>query len=287
MSQTYEPKHLVDTHQHLWVMSERKYDWLIPEYGVIYGDFRPEDVKADVEAAGITASMLVQAADSYEDTFYMLSVAKADPAIVGIVGWVPFDRPSEAKAAIDLFSESAAIKGFRNLTHNYEDPRWILEPEVQKTLEFIAARGLTLDMVSLNADHNQAILELAQSHSGLKIVIDHMAKPAIAAKDWQPWADGMAALGQQSNVYCKISGLSTASAPDFTAADWQPYVDHVLGHFGSNRVMLGSDWPVLLLNGDFHKSWQTQLDVIGALSESAQDDICFRSASEFYSLGLS
>jgi L-fuconolactonase len=286
MTTSHQPKHSVDTHQHLWVISERSYDWLVPEYGVIYNDFRPEDVADDVKAAGITATVLVQAADNYDDTFYMLSVAAADAATAGIVGWVPFDRPSEAEAALNLFAKSKAIKGFRNLTHNYDDPRWILRAEVAKTLELVGARGFTLDMVSVNSDHNQAILELAKRHSGLKIVVDHMAKPPIASKDWQPWADELQALSAEPNVYCKISGLNTASAPGFSYHDWQPYVDHVVSHFGSNRVMLGSDWPVSLLNGDFASVWQAQRDVIAGYSSEAQDDIYFKTARDFYSLEL-
>lgn len=286
MINTHTPKHSVDTHQHLWVMSERKYDWLVPEYGVIYNDFRPEDVAQDVSSAGITGTVLVQAADTYDDTFYMLSVAAANPKIVGVVGWLPFDRTSEAEAALDLFAKSKLIRGFRNLTHNYEDPRWILRPEVQKTLEIMASRGFTLDMVSVNSAHNQAILELAERHGGLKIVIDHMGKPPIAGKGWEPWAGELSALSQKPNVYCKISGLNTASAPDFSFNDWQPYVDHVVDCFGSERVMLGSDWPVSLLNGDFTGVWQAQRDVIAGLSASAQDDIYFKSAAQFYSLDL-
>ena len=286
MSVSHTPKHSVDTHQHLWVMSERKYDWLIPEYGVIYNDFRPEDVAADVRLAGITGTVLVQAADTYDDTFYMLSVAAENPRILGVVGWLPFDRPTEAETAINLFAKSKLIKGFRNLSHNYEDPRWILRPEVHKTLAVMASRGFTLDMVSVNSDHNLAILELAKRHGGLKIVIDHMAKPPIADKGWEPWAGELAALGAQPNVHCKISGLNTASAPNFTFNDWQPYVDHVVDCFGSKRVMLGSDWPVSLLNGDFAGVWQAQRAVIAGLSASEQDDIYFRSAAEFYSLDL-
>lgn len=287
MTVAHTPKHSVDTHQHLWVISERKYDWLIPEYGVIYNDFRPEDVAEHVSSAGITGTVLVQAADTYDDTFYMLSVAAANPKILGVVGWLPFDRPTEAETAMNLFAESNVIKGFRNLTHNYEDPRWILRAEVQQTLQVMGSRGFTLDMVSINGDHNQAILELAEQNVELKIVIDHMAKPPIAEKGWEPWAGELAALSEKPNVFCKISGLNTASASDFTYRDWQDYVNHIVDCFGSQRVMLGSDWPVSLLNGDFAGVWQAQRDVIAGLSASAQDDIYFRSAAEFYSLDLS
>jgi L-fuconolactonase len=286
MSQDHTPEQVIDTHQHLWVISEREYDWLKPEYGVIYNDFRPEDVADDAKKAGITGTVLVQAADNYDDTFYMLSVASKYPSIVGIVGWVPFDRPEEAITALKTFSGEKIVRGFRNLTHNYEDPRWILKAEVSKTLEAMQSMNFTLDMVSVNSDHNHAIDELANRHPELKIVVDHMSKPPIADKGFSPWAEELKKLSSHPNVFCKISGLNTASAPDWSFTDWQPYVDHIVDSFGASRVMLGSDWPVSLLNGDFAGVWQAQRDVIAKYTPEEQDHIYFKSAKNFYSLSI-
>jgi L-fuconolactonase len=284
MTTHYQPKHVVDTHQHLWVRSERNYEWITPESGIIYNDFRPEDVIDDVNKAGITSTVLVQAADNYDDTFYMISVARRVPSITGVVGWVPFNKTDEAEAALKIFKHERIIKGFRNLTHNYEDPRWILRSDVTSTLETMTGLGFTLDMVSVNSDHNRAIEELAIRHPSLQIVVDHMSKPPIAGKGWSPWAEEIERLSKRQNVFCKISGLNTASSPDWTFKDWQPYVDHIARCFGSNRLMLGSDWPVSLLNGDFARVWQAQRDVISNFSTEQQDDIYFRSATRFYSL---
>lgn len=282
----HNPAHRVDTHQHLWVMSERSYDWIVPEYGVLYADYRPEDVAEDIKKAGVTATVLVQAADTYEDTFYMLSVERNFDNVRGVVGWVPFDRPSEAKEALDLVCKHSAIKGFRNLTHNYPDPRWILQDPVIETLGELAERGLPLDMVSVNSDHSSAIAELADKVPSLRIVVDHMAKPNVAEKQWDDWANDMTNLAKRDNVFVKHSGLNTASAQGWKSSDWQPYVDHCLEQFGSNRVMMGSDWPVSLLSGDFVGVWAAQMETISQLSPGEQDDICFRTAEDFYSLEL-
>lgn len=93
---THTPAHFVDTHQHLWVLSERSYDWITPDFGILNQDYRPEDVVKDVAQAGVTATVLVQAADTYDDTFYMLSVERSVETVKAVVGWVPFDRPQEA-----------------------------------------------------------------------------------------------------------------------------------------------------------------------------------------------
>jgi len=284
---THTPAHFVDTHQHLWVLSERAYDWISPDFGVLYRDYRPEDVAAEVAQAGVTSTVLVQAADTYDDTFYMLSVERSVDTVRAVVGWVPFDRPHEAREALELFSTHSAIKGYRNLTHNYPDPRWILQSSCSETLSEIAQQGLSLDMVSVNSEHSRAIVELADAHPGLKIVVDHMAKPDIAGKAWDEWASDMTELAKRPNVYVKHSGLNTASAAGWTSADWQPYVDHCLEHFGTRRMMLGSDWPVSLLAGDFVGVWNAQLETIAGLSPDEQDDVCFKTAQSFYQLDLS
>jgi L-fuconolactonase len=284
MSELHEPQAMIDTHQHLWKMSERAYDWITPEYGPLHADFGPEDVAGDVAAAGVTATVLVQAADTYEDTFYMLSVAESVPTVVGVVGWAPLDRTAEAAAALDLYARSPWVKGIRVLNHTYEDPRWLLREDVTDSLALLAPRGLAFDFVSVLDAHLEALSDLAARHPDLTVVLDHMAKPPIAAKGWEPWASLVASAAAQPNVVVKLSGLNTASAEGWTSADWLPYVDHVVSAFGSDRVMLGSDWPVSILAGDFVGVWRAQREVISHLPAAQQDDILFRTARRVYSL---
>jgi len=287
MSQLYQPSQMIDTHQHLWKPSERRYEWLDAAGLPLNADFGPEDVAADVAAAGITATVLVQAADSYEDTMYMLSVAARAPVVRGVVAWAPLDRTAEAEAALDLYAASPVVRGVRVLNHNYGDPRWLLRDEVDAGLRLLAPRGLALDVVSVLPGHLIVLAELAQRHPELTLVLDHMAKPDIGAKGWEPWASLMADVAARPNVSVKLSGLNTASAPGWTWNDWLPYVDHAVEHFGSKRIMLGSDWPVATLAGDFAGVWKAQREVIGHLTHEQQDDILFRSAIRAYSLEAS
>lgn len=278
------PTRMVDTHQHLWVISERAYDWIVPAYGPLFADFGPEDVADDADAAGVTDTVLVQAADTYEDTFYMLSVAASEERVKGVVAWAPLDRPREAEAALDLYARSPFVKGVRALTHTYEDPRWILREDVTESIALLAPRGLALDYVCTTPDHLDLVPELARRHPDLKIVIDHLAKPGIAAGAWEPWATQMSAASECPNVYVKISGLNTASGAEWTAADWQPYVDHVLAAFTADRAMLGSDWPVLILAGDFTRVWAAQLETIAGRTEAEQEAIRWGTAAAVYGL---
>jgi L-fuconolactonase len=275
---------MIDTHQHLWIISEREYSWLKPEYGVIYHDFGPELIEPQLAPAGVTGTVMVQSADTYADTFYMLDVAAKHKFVKGVVGWVPLNRPDEASAALDVLVKNPVFKGVRNLIHDYPDPKWILKPEVLEGIGHLASRNLVMDFVTVNTDHMSCLPVIAEKYPNLKIVIDHLSKPGIKNKDWEPWASDMAKAAKYPNIYAKISGLNTASDPNWSFKDWIPYVDHVVSIFGSNRVMLGGDWPVILLANDYQTVWKAQQDVIAHLSQDQQDDIKYRTATKFYSL---
>jgi L-fuconolactonase len=287
MSDLYQPTAMVDTHQHLWKPSERRYAWLDLAGPPLDADFGPELVEADVAAAGITATVLVQAADTYEDTFYMLSVAARAPVVKGVVAWAPLDRVEESRAALELYARTPLVRGIRVLNHNYDDPRWLLGDDVGKSIDVLVPLGLTLDAVSVIPEHLQMVNELAGRHPELTIIVDHLGGPKIAAGEWEPWASLLAKVATHPNVHIKISGLSTSSSPEWTSGEWQRYVDHAVTQFGSSRVMLGSDWPVATLAGDFQRIWLAQREVISHFSESQQDDMLHGTAERIYSLDLS
>lgn len=281
---------LIDSHQHLWVMSERAYDWIEPAYGVIYDDFTPERLQPEIEPSGVTGSVLVQAADTYEDTFYMLDVANKYDFVRGVVGFIPLDRTAEAARALAILAKDPYLKGVRNLTHNYadakyeSDDKWILRPTVLDTLAIVEKSGLAFDYVAVNQAHLANVSVLAEKFPKLKIVIDHFGKPNIASKVMEPWASQMAALGKYPNVYGKFSGLNTASAANWTVADWQPYVDHMVNSFGANRIMLGGDWPVITLMNTYVEVWQAQVGALSGYSNEDQEWIRSKTAMQVYEL---
>ena len=282
---------LIDSHQHLWVMSEREYSWIEPSYGPLYDDFTPERLAPEIPESGVTSSILVQAADSYEDTFYMLDIAAHSDFVHGVVAWVPFDRPKEARAAIELLSKTPLVKGFRNLSHDYSNPKyenddaWIIRPEVLETIGYIEASGLTLDYVSVKPEQTKNVVTLAKKFPKLKIIVDHFAKPPIASQEMEPWAASMKEIAAFSNVYTKLSGLNTASdLENWTVADWQPYVDLMVETFGAEKIMMGGDWPVIVLGNTYVEVWKAQLEVIDKLSSEQKAWLKSKTAKFVYNL---
>jgi L-fuconolactonase len=282
---------LIDSHQHLWVMSEREYSWIEPSYGPLFDDFKPERLAPEIPASGVTSSILVQAADSYEDTFYMLDVAAHSDFVRAVVAWVPFDRPNEARAAIDIFAKNPLVKGFRNLSHDFSNPKynnddaWILRPAVLETLSYIEKAGLTMDYVSVSPAQTKNVVTLAKKFPKLKIIVDHFAKPPIAAKEMEPWASSMKEIAAFPNVYTKLSGLNTASdLENWTVADWQPYVDLMVETFGVERIMMGGDWPVIVLGNTYVEVWKAQLEVIEKFSSDQKAWLKSKTAKSVYNL---
>jgi L-fuconolactonase len=282
---------LIDSHQHLWVMSEREYSWIEPSYGPLFDDFKPERLAPEIPASGVTSSILVQAADSYEDTFYMLDVAAHSDFVRAVVAWVPFDRPNEARAAIDIFAKNPLVKGFRNLSHDFSNPKynnddaWILRPAVLETLSYIEKAGLTMDYVSVSPAQTKNVVTLAKKFPKLKIIVDHFAKPPIAAKEMEPWASSMKEIAAFPNVYTKLSGLNTASdLENWIVADWQPYVDLMVETFGVERIMMGGDWPVIVLGNTYVEVWKAQLEVIEKFSSDQKAWLKSKTAKSVYNL---
>jgi L-fuconolactonase len=260
---------LIDAHFHSWQLSRGDYGWLTPELGTIYRDVAVADWQAQAQPLGIRGGVLVQAAPTDAETAYLLALAQANPAVLGVVGWVDFTAV-DAVAQIEKLATNHKLKGLRPMLHDLPDPAWIRQPSAQPALAAMAGLGLVFDAL-IRPVHVPHILAIAQLYPKLSIIIDHCAKPEIdkgTAVAWQPWADGMAALAKLPNVSCKLSGLLTEAGKHPTPAVCNPWIVHVLNVFGVERMMWGSDWPVLELAGDHQTCYQSWFEHCQAVASS-------------------
>jgi L-fuconolactonase len=280
---------IVDSHQHFWDLDEVAYPWLVPEYGPIYRTFTPAELEPQLAAAGIDRTVLVQSANSYEDTDSMLRHAAAHDWIGAVVGWVPLDEPARAAQKLDdTYLANPWFKGVRHLNHTEPDPDWLVRPTVVDGLRVLEERGLVLEVVAIHPLHLGHIPRLARACPGLPIVVDHLAKPPILSGDYGAWKADLRAAAQHPNVHAKVSGLNTAADPlTWTAADLQESVGFALEVFGPKRLMFGSDWPVAILAGDYAKVWRETNVVLDSLGIDPGDRaaILGENAASLYSIG--
>lgn len=245
---------VIDSHQHCWQLDRPECRWPTPELSAIYRDFGPGDYRREAAPAGVDASVLVQSQPDERDTDYLLSLAEASPGVLGVVGWLDLAAP-DAAARVVATAERPGLCGLRPMLEAIERDDWILECARPEALALMAEWGLAFDAL-IRPRHLGVINVLARRHPELIIVIDHAAKPDIGAGQWRDWHEGLAALAARPNVLCKLSGLVTEMAPGQPLDELAPYARAVLELFGPERVLWGSDWPVLRLAGDFHR-WLT------------------------------
>lgn len=274
----------VDTHQHFWNLSEVVYSWLVPEYGPIYNTFEAHHLEPQVKAAGIDKTVLVQSANSYEDTAYMLKVADQNGWIGGVIGWWNLLNPEETGHRIEMYRKHPKFRGMRHLIHTEPDPDWVVQDVVIESLKIMANAGMIFEVVAVYPNHLKHVPTLSAKVPNLRMVIDHLAKPPIAAKEMSPWSDQMKAAAENPNVYAKVSGLNTAASPNWDAAELKPYIDFAVQTFGVDRLMFGSDWPVCILAGDYNKVWVETNKALASYSQAEQDAILGGTALKVYNL---
>lgn len=269
----------VDAHQHFWKLSEVDYPWLSPQDGPIYATFTPEQLEPQLEEAGIDKTVLVQSANSAEDTASMLVKTDYNDWIGAVVGWVNLLDPDETNKRLEMYKKNPKFVGVRHLIHNEPDGDWVVQDEVIESLKLLAGHHLTFDVVAVFPNHLKHVPTLAERVPNLKLVIDHLAKPPVGQKE-SPWFDQIKAAAQSPHVYAKLSGQF--DNPAWTVAEVKPYVDFVLEQFGAERTMFGSDWPVCILGGSYRSVWANTQALIAGLSQEEKGAVLGGTAIKFY-----
>ncbi len=272
----------IDAHQHFWTLARGDYGWLTPDLDLIYRDFAPDDLAPMLKDAGIEGTVLVQAAPTVAETEYMLSLPDETPFIKGVVGWVDFEAP-DAVNQIAALDAHPALVGLRPMIQDITDPQWMLGDALTPAFTELTARGLTFDALTL-PHHLGPLKKLLSRHPDMKVVIDHGSKPLIRDAIFEGWAEDMAALASETNAWCKLSGLVTEAASDWTVDDLRPYVDHLLNTFGSSRLIWGSDWPVCTLASSYERWLETTDLLLSQLCSSERDAVMGGNAARAYNL---
>ena len=270
----------IDTHMHVWRLERGDYDWLSSELGPIYRDFCIDDVWAEADTASVQGVILVQAAGTLAETEFMLSLAHQDERIAGVVGWVDLES-DDAAQQISRLADNEHIVGLRPMIADLPQADWILDDRFTPLLAQMAQLGLVLDGHA-RPDLIQIKTRLAERHPDLQIVLNHAGKPPIASGDLATWSKDLAGLAACPNVTCKMSGLLTEAGPHTDDDSIGAVVEHVAACFGPERVMWGSDWPVLTLAGTYTQWAQQSERLIRRYFAGHEQAVCITNAERIY-----
>ncbi|SMP16205.1 amidohydrolase family protein [Shimia sagamensis] len=239
----------IDAHQHFWKLARGDYSWLTPDLQPLYRDFGPKDLRPLLETAGVDGTIAVQAADTEAETEYLLALADEHDWIFGVVGWTDLEA-ADAPEKIERMAQHPKLVGFRPMIQDIKDDAWMLKDNLRPALEAMALHNLTFDALVMPR-HLGHLLTFLEKNPNLRIVIDHGAKPAIRDGHFDTWATDMTRIAQSSEVFCKLSGLTTEAGPEWALDDLSPYIERVLQAFTPARILFGSDWPVLNLASSY------------------------------------
>lgn len=238
----------IDAHQHFWIYDPADHEWIEPS-SLLAADHLPHDLRPHLEAHGLDGCIAVQARQSEDETRWLLDLAREDARILGVVGWIDLRAPG-LERRLDAYDGETKLKGFRHVVQGEQDG-FLARPEFIRGVRAVLERGYAYDILVFARQAAQVPAFLDKVGEG-RLILDHLAKPAMAEGAWAPWARDLAAIAAFPHVHCKISGLVTEADHRFWTPDQlRPYLDHALEVFGPERLLYGSDWPVCRLAGDY------------------------------------
>ncbi|ASZ11625.1 amidohydrolase family protein [Chitinophaga pendula] len=273
----------IDSHQHFWRYHPVKDAWITDDMQVIQRDFLPDDLQPVLTANGITGCVAVQADQSEAETDWLLQLAGAYPFIKGVVGWVDL-RAEHIRERLLHYKQFPLLKGFRHIVQAEPDPAFLLGKEFLRGIAALQDFGFTYDILVLSTQLPAVVSFVAQCPAQ-KLVVDHLAKPAIRSGDIHEWANDMRQLGRHPHVYCKVSGMVTeADWQGWHADDLRPYLDVVFEAFGPERLLFGSDWPVCLVAAQYAEWCALLEDYMQGLTFAEKRMVWGGNAKQFYNL---
>lgn len=276
----------LDAHQHFWKFDPNQFGWITDEMAALQRDFLPADLHPFLRAAGFDGSIAVQARQSLEETRWLLDLSDEFGFIKGVVGWVDLQSPAVIDQ-LELFSHHSKFRGVRHVVQDEIDDDFMLRPDFLRGIGALQRFQLTYNLL-LFPRHLATATSLVHRFPEQPFVLDHLGKPEIRSKAISTWAGTVRDLARSGNVWCKLSGMVTeASWGQWRASDFTPYLDVVLDAFGSNRVMVGSDWPVCTLSGGYVQVMEIVARYIEQLSDAQRQAILGGNCACFYQIRTS
>ena len=257
----------IDAHVHFWRLARGDYTWIQPQQTALNRDFGADNIRPHLEAAGIDRIVLVQAAATVAETEFMLDQADTHDMVAGVVGWIDMES-ADAAATLARLAGNAWLKGIRPMIHDIPQADWMLAEALTPAYRAVAELDLVFECL-VKPPHLPYLHDLLARHTDMRAVICHGAKPDIAAGAFDDWATHMARLAVETNADCKLSGLITEAGPNWSVDGLRRYVDHLLDCFGPDRLIWGSDWPVLTETASYADWWRA---ANACLADLAADD---------------
>lgn len=272
----------IDAHQHFWIYDKEQYPWMDGDLmAPLRANKLPADLTAEQMKVGFDGSIVVQARQTLEESRWLLKLAETDDRIKGVVGWVDLRSENVAEELAE-FADHPKFVGVRHVVQDEPDDRFIVGEEFMRGVSLLKDLNLTYDIL-IFPKQLPASIEFARAFPEQPFVLDHIAKPFIKDGTISPWDEQIRELAEFPNVMCKVSGMVTeADWENWKPEDFTPYLDVVTEAFGEDRLMVGTDWPVCILAGDYETVMNLETGHFSGFSEEAKAKIFGGNCLRFY-----
>ncbi len=276
---------MIDSHQHFWTYNVNRDVWITEEMGRIRKNFYPNDSVELFAQNQIDGCIAVQADSSEEETFFLISLAEQSEFIKGIVGWVDL-QSINIESQLTYFSQFEKIVGFRHVVQSESDPNFLARPNFLKGVQLLDTFDFSYDLLIYPNQLNAGI-EFCKKNANQRIVLDHLAKPPIKSGDISEWKKDIEKFKELENVSAKISGLITeAEWFNYNEKDILHIIEIALEVFGSDRLMFGTDYPVVLVADELSNWVKTFNKSISQLSSNEIKKITTDNCLQFYKIDV-
>jgi|SRR5436190_3604048 len=273
----------IDAHQHFWRFNLAEFGWIDDSMAVLRRDFLPNDLKPELDRIGFDGSINIQARQSLEETRFLLDLAKSAPFVLGVVGWVDLRSP-KVREQLKEFAGNPKFVGVRHVVQYEPDDRFLMQPDFLRGIAALEEFNLTYDIL-IFPKHLRVAAEFVERFPRQRFVLDHLAKPFIKAGRVHPWDSDLGELAKFPNVFCKLSGMvAEADIKNWKPENLTPYIDIAFQCFGSERLMIGSDWPVCTAAGSYSQVMHVVLDYLSKHPAKVQDAVLGGNAARFWKL---
>jgi len=275
----------IDTHQHLIYRDLVGYCWTADIPALATGDFTQADYDALTDGSGVVGKVFMEVgvdeADYQTEARFVAGLVGSH----GLLGQIASIRPEFDAGFDDWLAESAVLRvvGFRRILHVVPDE--VSQSDTfRRNLRKIGAAGLPFD-INFLARQLGIAEALVRACPDQVFVLDHCGVPDIAGGAYEEWAGGITAIAKLPQVVVKLSGIAAYCAPGTASvAVFQRYFDHLMQSFGPDRMLWGSDWPVVNLGMRLPDWIAATRALIGGLSENEQFAIAQGTARRVYGL---
>lgn len=280
---------IVDTHVHLYDPARFTYAWL-EGAPLLCRPHLPEDYLEAIGPINVDKAVFVEVAaedhSSQEEVAWVSRLGSDSEWLRGIVANAPLEKGSAVREHLDALKNYPLVRGIRRIiSPPYRtDPEFCLRPSFVEGVNLLAQYGFAFDLGTRKEDLTM-VRQLVRGCPNVRFVIDHLANPGIQERTLEPWKKDLAELATAPNVFCKISGMIPNGGPNWSIESLTPYVTVALECFGLERVMFGSDWPVMDAAGGSYERWVDALcRITQGLSHHEQRNLFRDNAIRFYDL---